>query len=152
MLDFTSVIRETERRVVDLTAIDSLFKVEKFVEIYEHPLPYKEAAIDGLRDDTFTQTQKIIAGLSMQRLPEDDFLMFGRVVLDLLIHGRVTPLAFSLMVFPPLNWNSFWVRAYDRPAVRALLVEIASTEAVRANTRRFITDQILTGQARSRLE
>jgi len=148
LVQFKQRIDEIARAAGDLTTPDDLFRVKRFLEVYEAPSPFVTAAAGLYADPTETRLHKEITGYSMQRLPVDQLVWLVSQVAQLASEGKVDPRLVDRLAFPPLNWRVQLIMNYNQPNVRNLLERLAQMPELSEERRAHIRDQVLTGRAR----
>jgi len=149
MSNFAERIRKIEAQIVDLTWMGGLFEYPEFREIHEHPTSYLSEVSAALRSPEFTDQQKKIIALSMQKLDLPRFLQFANDMLRLLGSGLVSQDVFGLVVFPPYDWNTKLAENYEQPDVARFLRSVLESKQVDTNEKKYIREEILTGKAKS---
>lgn len=145
-------ISRIAEQVKDLTVYDDLFDIKEFLEIYENPQSYVEAAMALIpRPDLSTFHKQIIA-LSMQRLPLTQLLVLLSVT-SIAVEKQTTDAeVLKLMFFPPFNWGTQQLIVnYEDQRVRVLLEQLKKIPQLSNNAKTLI-DNILTGRAKQDLQ
>ena len=132
----------------DLTTPDDLLQYREFIDVYENPGPFQDAASALYADPEVAALQKEIAGYSMQRLPVDRLVQLGFHVADLADRQVVSASLLDRLVFPPLDWGTQLVENYERPDVMALMERLSRMDKLAETRREYIREQVLTGRAR----
>lgn len=112
-------IAQIQEKIVDLTSIWDVFRSEIFKELYNNPETHLTDVIHLLSNKQVSDTQKIIAALSIQNLPLPKFLFFANKVLTLREGGKISEHIFYMAVFPPYDWNTQLHENYTDKAVKA---------------------------------
>ncbi len=146
--DYRQRIDAIALSVGDLTIPDDLFRYREFIDVYENPGPFKDAASALYADPEVAALQKEIAGYSMQRLPVDRLVALGFHVADLTDRKIVSARLLDRLVFPPLNWGTQLIENYERPDARALMERLSRMDKLPESRRKYIHEQVLTGRAR----
>lgn len=152
MISFADTIRRIEAQVVDLTAPSDLFHSSDFRAIYDAPGQYESAAIQFIKRPDISEQQKIIAGLSLHKLPLSGFLKFSEELFGQLKRGEISARVFRSVVFASFDWNTELPCNYDKPEVTKFLKEVIKSELVDANLRKVIEENYLTGQSKLFIE
>ncbi|MBI2386430.1 MAG: hypothetical protein HYV14_10500 [Elusimicrobia bacterium] len=147
---FRDRMSRIEKKVVDLTAPSDLFRSPDFLQVYKDPKTYVEDSLEFLKSPDVSDTRKLIAAYSMQRLKTPDYLKFLDGVLGLLKTEKVSPNVFQTAAFPTLEWNTTLQENYKDPAVIAFLKK-AKTVVKSDEDRKYI-DRILSGAAAQDVE
>lgn len=150
MLSLAESVTKIEARVVDLTAPSDLFNSEIFRALYESP--DVDLVLEYLGRPGPTDQQKIIAGLTLHKLPVVPFLRFAESALELLNTGKISPRVFRLVVFASYDWNTTLPRNYSHVDVSRFLKNVLSCHAVDVRARKMVEEQFLTGKAKAYLD
>ena len=147
--EFGQRIKAIADEVGDLsTTAEVLFNSKAFLEIYEAPDAYADAAVLLYADPARPVLQKQIVGYAMQRLPLDPFVRLVTAVADLVAAEKLPARLLDSLAFPAFNWGAQLALAYDRPAVNALLTRLANTPQLSDQRRALIRHEVLTGKTR----
>lgn len=146
--DFMARITRIKAAIGDLTWTGGLFAHEDFRQIHVHPQAHVEEALAALQSGETGEEEKVIAALSMQKLPLPELLRFSERVLDLLEKGLVSEAVFEQAVFPTYDWNTSLAERFDAPEVQRFLQRVLASPAVSAQRKELVKDEILTGNAR----
>jgi hypothetical protein len=147
--DFIARIARIKTAIGDLTSTGGLRRLEEFREVHAQPQAYRDAAIGALEEPALGEEEKVIAALSMQRLPLPEFLAFAERALELLEGGRLTETVFQHAVFPTYDWNTALAEEYAAPAVQRFLERVLASPAVNDRRKQIVKDVLLTGTART---
>ncbi|KHD05841.1 hypothetical protein PN36_32175 [Candidatus Thiomargarita nelsonii] len=139
-------------QVKDLTVLDDLFEIKEFLEIYENPQSYVEAAIALIQRTDLSILNKKIIALSMQKLPVTQFLALISVTADAVEKQTTNAKVLELMIFPPFNWGAQLTVNYEKHEVQALLNRLVEISQLSDNTRNIIANDILTGRAKQNFQ
>jgi hypothetical protein len=150
-MDFRHRILKIQEKVVDLTSPGALFDSNLFLEIWDHPEKYTDDVNSFLADAKVSDTQKVIAGLSMQSLPLDKFIRFCDYVLNLKLKRKITAKVFYNIILPGYDWNTKLQENFQNPEVRRLLIRLREiVPEVKKDNREYekkYIDEILSGEA-----
>ena len=139
-------------QVKDLTVYDDLFDIKEFLEIYEHPQSYVEAAMALIPCPDLSTFYKQIIALAMQRLPLTQFLALLSVTSDAVEKQTTNAEVLELMSFAPLNWGTQeLIVNYENPAVRAWLHRLKKIAQL-SDDAKILIERILTGRAKQDLQ
>jgi hypothetical protein len=145
---FINTIKSIEAEVVDLTWTHELLRSVEFVQIYNTPQQYTEYVVDFMSQERFTDQQKSIAILSMQKLPLHGLVRLHYNLLELLEEGQLKADVFDFAVFPPYDWNTEIAENFENPAVTRLMKRMLSSPAVPSSRKAYIENEILSGRAK----
>jgi hypothetical protein len=146
--DFAARIERIQSQARDLTWLGALFRSPEFVEVYSQPPEFREQALQLLRAPDASEPQKIIAALSMQKLPLPELVEFSEQVLRYLESGLLSERVFERAVFPTWDWNTSLCENVADPAVQRLLALVLASPSVSSRRKQIVRDELLTGNAR----
>jgi hypothetical protein len=132
----------------DWTTEDEFFRHREFLDIYETPSQYADAALAFYADPKEKADDKMLVGYAMQRLPLDRLVNLVSAVADLTDAGVVRPDLLERLSLAPPNFGAQLVMNCDQPAVRALLERLVTMQSLPDRTRRIIKEEVLTGALR----
>lgn len=150
--DFNREIAAIDRDIQDLTWAGGLFKYPFFRDVHGQPRRHVATVLQALGSDELTEQQKIIAALTMQRLPLEAFVEFAGQALQLLEAGRISGDVFQWAVLPTYDWNTTLARNYRDASVEALLDRIARSPQVGDELKTLVREEIQTGKALEAIE
>ncbi len=122
-LAYQKMIVNTQKKVVDLTALTDLFQSPEFLAIYTHPELHVDNTIKLLKKKDVTEDQKIIAAYGMRRLSLNAYMGYLNALLPLASTGTITRQVFEEAAFPEVEWSPTFYESYKVPAVNAFLVK-----------------------------
>jgi hypothetical protein len=150
--DLKTQIIAIETEVVDLTWTGELLVSPKFQAIYQQPEDYMTQVLELLSDPGFTEQQKIIAALALQKLPLPKLVAFDLQMLSFCEQGLIPDTVLEWAVFPPYDWNTKLAENYTRAEVRDLLLKFSTSSVVSSERKQFIQSEILTGNAKKQIK
>lgn len=142
--NFDNAILITEKKIVDLTAPGSVFRVPEFMKVYENPELYHEEAIKYLSRPDRTIDQKMIAIYSQQNGDVSDYLDFVRQSLKLFEANIISENLFSETLSNPADKNFMIIKNYACKEVRELVNGLMQHEKISPDLK-FRLDRILSG-------
>ena len=95
---------------------------------------------------------KQIAGYAVKKLGTKGFVQVGHVLLDLLARGKIESGVVEKAFLPGLQWSHMLAENYADTDVRSLIARILETPAFSERGRRYLSDQVLTGKAKTQVE
>ena len=143
--NYAATVDTISQKVIDLTAHSDLFHIPEFVSIYENSESYAGEALAVIADSKRKRQEKQIAVLSMQRLPDDRYIMFCDSVVNLFVKDDIESEVLETAVFYSLGLRYQVIRNYKDPGVIRLLNKIR-VKTDRQNLKKSIND-VLSGDA-----
>jgi hypothetical protein len=144
-INYDSVILLIEKKVVDLTSPDDLFRIPEFKEVYENSSFYINDATKFLFEQKFTTQQKFIVIFSMQRLTLKEYTDFLTVCKSLYIKGSISEDILATAVSPDFGKKRVVIENYNNPNIKKILLDIKSQDSISIEFKKMI-EKILSGE------
>lgn len=138
---------------------DQIFGVDEFMAYIENPQPYVSCAQNLILDQSQPFNARVVAMLSMQKLPQDRLFPLIDTVVQAGIDGKIDQSRTDMLIddgilktalFPRHNINAFIDLYYDEPRSRKLLEKAGRIPDLDADLRKRI-DRAQSGEGRERL-
>lgn len=151
MQNFLFEIQKIDQQVKELTSTGVLFKYEFFISVYENPKEYVEYVYELLKKNYVSEQQKIIAVLSMQKLPYFVYIEFNNKVFELFENSFIIEKIFKWSAFPPYEWNINFAINYESTIVQEFLRKVVKSKLVSLKLKEYLQNEIMTGNAKEQV-
>lgn len=145
-LNYDSIVRVIDSKVVDLTSPSDLFSISEFVDIYESSSFYLDSMESFLIKSDVTAQQKIISIYSMQNLDLSRYLVLCNNAIDLFRSGKISEQILESVINPNFANKYPIVKNFQKIEVVNILEKLRYNKTLSPEFSAIIKD-ISTGKA-----
>lgn len=123
-ITYTNAIDSINIKVVDLTYLQDLLRIDDFVSIYSCSEKYLHDAENYLQDSSFDEQRKTIVVYSMQNLNYDDYVEFFNFCTKLYLEKKISHKVIKCVISPGPEWNNYLSSSFLKFSIRKRLIKI----------------------------